>query len=265
MTTTDVSNLYWKVDTIDFNVFSGPDAAYISVENPTYKAWVADGNTATEIPEEQYIIDYFNANYTGGWAAFAPLVAQSTGGVATLCSASNFVTTSQAKAAALSASLTGLSTSTNSAISSSDTILSAMGKLQAQVSAALSGFNTVISNISPSLVGTGATGTQVSSTKRATLHVGFNESVTSAIGGAATAVINCKICPTNSSTEESWTTLFTFEEDQNVTLAVALQSVQVMKGAVSFEVPAGYFYKFESSGSGTNSEGILNGQQIIYG
>lgn len=161
--------------------------------------------------------------------------------------------------------LIGYVAGTPSAISASDTVMGALAKLQAQVSAALQGLNTVISNISPSLVGTGATGTQASASKRATLHVGFNESVTSNIGGAAVAAITAKICATNSATEGDWTTLFVFEEDQTVTLAIALQSIQVMKGAVSFEVPAGYFYKFESSGSGTNSEGILSGQQIVYG
>lgn len=182
-------------------------------------------------------------------------------GYITSAALSSYLTASTA----LAVVLTGLSTSTNSAITSSDSIVAALGKLQAQVTAVLTGLNTAITTITPSLVGSGATGTQVSATKRATIRLGLNESVTSSIGGAATAVINIKICATNSATEGSWTTLFTFEEDQTVTLAIALQSIQVMKGVVDFDLPAGYYWKAESSGSGTNSEGILTGQQTIYG
>lgn len=172
-------------------------------------------------------------------------------------------TDTNAKAAALAASLSGLSTATNSAITSSDTVISALGKLQAQVSS-FSNAQT-FSIITPSLVGTGATGTQVSATKNSMIILNLNESVTSSIGGPSIAAINVKICATNNATEASWTTLFTFEEDQTITLAVALNSVQVMKGCGVFAVPAGYYWKAESSGSGTNSESIITGQQIIYG
>lgn len=175
------------------------------------------------------------------------------------------VTSAQAATAALSAALTGLSTSTNAAITSSDTVLISLGKLQAQVTAALAAVQPASSTITPSLVGTGATGSQVSSTKGALMMIGLSESVTSSIGGAAAAVVNIKICATNNATEAAWTTLGTFEEDQTITLAIALNSVQVMKGIVSFFLPAGWYWKAESSGSGTNSESILTGQQIIFG
>lgn len=165
-------------------------------------------------------------------------------------------------ASILSATLTGLGAGSNAAIVSTDTILAALAKLQNQVT---NNFTRTTSVISPSLVGTGATGTQVSSTKNSTVRLWLNESVTSSIGGAATAVINVKICATNNATEASWTTLGAFEEDQTVTLAIALQSVQVMKGMIEFDLPAGWYWKAESSGSGTNSESIISGQQTIYG
>lgn len=165
----------------------------------------------------------------------------------------------------LTTSIAGLDTSTSSTITSSDTVLSAFGKLQAQVTNALNGLTRTTSSITPSLVGTGATGTQISSTKASSVHVWLSESVTSSIGGAAIAAINIKMCATNNATEASWTSLGVFEEDQTVTLAIALQSVQVMKGMITFDLPAGWWWKAESSGSGTNSEGILGGQQTIYG
>lgn len=174
-------------------------------------------------------------------------------------------TDAQAQAAALVAALTGLGAGANAAITATDTVLGAFAKLQAQISAAMAAVQPTVTSISPALVGTGATGSQASATKGAFIIVNYNESVTSSIGGAAVAAINVKICPTNNATEGAWTTIFTFEEDQTVTLAIALQSVQVMKGGAMFFLPAGYYWKAESSGSGTNSEGVLGGQQIVFG
>lgn len=136
---------------------------------------------------------------------------------------------------------------------------------EAAIAANAAGFTRTTTNITPSLVGTGATGTQAHATKPATVRLWLSESVTSSIGGPSVAAVNIKICATNNATEASWTTLGTFEEDQTVTLAIALQSIQVMKGMIEFDLPAGYYWKAESSGSGTNSESILGGQQTVYG
>lgn len=237
-------------DSTEYNAITGPEVALL----PSYGII----QTGDYVNANIWIADYYaGANVPTDETDIASLKTSRTADETTLSGLSAGIT--------LSSTLTGLSTATATAVTSSDSIIVAFGKLQAQVTNALNGLNTTITNISPSLVGTGATGTQVSATKRATIHLGMNESVTSSIGGAATAVINIKICATNNATEASWTNLFTFEEDQTVTLAIALQSIQVMKGAVSFEVPAGWYWKAESSGSGTNSESILSGQQIVYG
>lgn len=121
------------------------------------------------------------------------------------------------------------------------------------------------STLSLSLVGTGATGTQISSTKDSTVRCTVSTSTTSTIGGPATSVVALKICSTNNATEGSWTTVATFESDQNITLAVALQSVQVVKGQLCADVPSGFYVKLVNSGTGTHAESFLSGQQTIYG
>lgn len=122
-----------------------------------------------------------------------------------------------------------------------------------------------VSALSLSLVGTGATGTQISSTKDSTVRCTISTSTTSTIGGPSTSVVVMKICSTNNATEGSWTTVATFESDQTITLAVALQSIQIVKGQLSTDVPAGWFVKLVNSGTGTHTETFVSGQQTIYG
>lgn len=119
--------------------------------------------------------------------------------------------------------------------------------------------------LSLSLVGTGATGTQISSTKDSTVRCNVSTSTTSTIGGPSTSLVALKICATNNATEGSWTTVATLESDQTITLALVLNSIQVMKGQICSEVPAGWFTKLVNSGTGTHSETSITGQQTIYG
>lgn len=121
------------------------------------------------------------------------------------------------------------------------------------------------STLSLSLVGTGATGTQISSTKDSTVRLNVSTSTTSTIGGASTSLVALKICSTNSVTEGNWTTVTTLENDQTITLAVALQSIQVLKGQLCADVPTGWYVKLVNSGTGTHSEAFVSGQQTIYG
>lgn len=116
-----------------------------------------------------------------------------------------------------------------------------------------------------SLVGTGATGTQISSTKNASIYCCVSTSTTSTIGGPSTSVISLKICATNNATEGSWTTVATSENDQTITLAIALQSIQLVKGQLYTDVPAGWYAKLVNSGTGTHTETFISGQQTIYG
>lgn len=119
--------------------------------------------------------------------------------------------------------------------------------------------------LSLSLVGSGATGTQIHATKDSSVKCTVSTSTTSTIGGPATSVVALKICSTNNVTEGSWTTVATFESDQTITLAIALQSVQVVKGQICADIPGGWYMKLVNSGTGTHSETFVSGQQTIYG
>lgn len=121
--------------------------------------------------------------------------------------------------------------------------------------------------ITPSLVGTGATGTQVSATKDSSVRASVSTSTTVNIasGAGGTSSVALKICSTNNATEASWTTVATLENDQTISLALALGSVQVIKGQLVTDVPAGWFYKLVNSGTGTHTEVAISGQETIYG
>lgn len=118
--------------------------------------------------------------------------------------------------------------------------------------------------LSLSLVGTGATGTQISATKDSTVRVGLSTSTTVTIGSPATSAVDLKICATNNATEGSWTTVATAENDQTITLAAALSSIEVIKSQLETDVPAGWYVKLVNSGTGTHAEAFLTGQQTIY-
>lgn len=121
------------------------------------------------------------------------------------------------------------------------------------------------STLSLSLVGTGATGSQISSTKDSSVKLNVSTSTTSTIGGPSTSLVALKICSTNSATEGNWTTVSTLENDQTITLAIVLNSIQVMKGQLCADVPANWYVKLVNSGTGTHSEAFITGQQTIYG
>lgn len=146
-------------------------------------------------------------------------------------------------------------------------ILDGMNKETAD--SAASGINAkfarTVSTLSLSLVGTGATGTQISATKDSTVRLTFSTSTTSTIGGPSTSLIALKICSTNNATEASWTTVATLENDQTITLAIVLNSIQVLKGQLCTDLPASWYVKAVNSGTGTHTESFLSGQQTLYG
>lgn len=121
------------------------------------------------------------------------------------------------------------------------------------------------STLSLSLVGAGATGTQISSTKDSTVRLNVSTSTTASIGAASTSLVALKICATNNATEASWTTVATLENDQTITLALTLNSVQLVKGQLCADIPTGWYAKLVNSGTGTHAETFLAGQQTIYG
>lgn len=208
-------------------------------------------------------------------AAVASLVNSAPGTLDTLGEIATALQSDESTAAALattvggkislSSTVTGLSTSDASSVTATDTILAAIGKLQAQLTATQAKFTRTTSSLSLSLVGTGATGTQISSTKDSTIHLNISDSTTSTIGGAAISNVDIKMCATNDSTEANWTTLASIDNEQTITLAIVLQSIQVVKGAITADIPAGYFVKCVNTGSGTHTETYISGQKTIYG
>lgn len=121
------------------------------------------------------------------------------------------------------------------------------------------------SSLGLSIVGTGATGTQISSTKDSSVKLNVSTSATASIAGAAISTVTLKKCATNSATEGNWTTAGILETSQSYSLAVAIQGVTGSKGQLVSDIPSGWYVKLVSSGSGTHAETSISGEQTIYG
>lgn len=170
--------------------------------------------------------------------------------------------TAYTDAMAIAAALTGLSTSSAATVVAADSIMAAIGKLQAQATANKA---RAVSSLTLALVGSGATGTRIHATKDSTVRANCSVSATANIGGPATSVVDMKVCATNSATESDWATVATLETDQTVTLALALNSVQLVKGQLSYDLPGGWYVKLVNSGTGTHAETFIRAQQTIIG
>lgn len=112
---------------------------------------------------------------------------------------------------------------------------------------------------------TGASGFQISATKNSTVRYTVGTSTTATIGGGATSGVILEMCPTNSAVASDWVEVGRAENVQTITLAVSLQSLQVQKEQLTADVPAGYYVKLRSYGTGTHTETFVSGQKTIYG
>lgn len=119
--------------------------------------------------------------------------------------------------------------------------------------------------ITPTLVGTGATGTQVSSTKDSTVSGTFSTQVSITLGGSPISRVVMKVCSTNSATESDWIERGRTGTSQPTTLTITVGGVYLQEGQVTGDVPAAWYYKFVNSGSGTHTEAVIAGYQTIYG
>lgn len=119
--------------------------------------------------------------------------------------------------------------------------------------------------LSLSLVtGTGAVGTLISATNSAFVYCSVTIATTATIGGAASGTVVLETAPTNSATAGDWVEIDRFTNGQAITLAIALQSVQTLGGAVSGFVPAGYYVKLRSiNNSGTPTYSFNSGQKTL--
>lgn len=121
------------------------------------------------------------------------------------------------------------------------------------------------STLSGSLVGTGATGTQISSTKDSTVRATVSLSTNATIAGSATSLVILKTCATNSATESDWIEQGRAESDNTVGLAITVSSAIIQKQQICADVPSGFYFKLENSGTGTHAESYVSGQKTIYG
>lgn len=111
---------------------------------------------------------------------------------------------------------------------------------------------------------TGAAGFQVSSTRDSWSCYSVSLSTTATIGGASAVSVALEICPTNSATPANWIEIGRVQNNQAITLAVILQSVQVITQQLQGYIPAGFFAKLRTLGtSGTQSSSFVSGQEVF--
>lgn len=110
---------------------------------------------------------------------------------------------------------------------------------------------------------TGAVGTQVSTTRNSYVMLNGLVSTTATIGGASAGDIILEVAPTNSATAGDWIEWGRIGNSQTITLAIALNSIQVTKGMSVAFVPKGYYVKARQAGSGTVSYTLTNAKKIL--
>lgn len=121
------------------------------------------------------------------------------------------------------------------------------------------------SSVSRSIViTTSSTGFQVSATQDAMVSYNVGVSTTATIGGATSGTVFLEIAATNSTTPSDWKEIARFTNGQTITLAIVLQSIQIMAGQVCGFVPAGYYARIRSlNNSGTPSYTYNSGQEAL--
>lgn len=108
-----------------------------------------------------------------------------------------------------------------------------------------------------------ANGTQVSTTQTALVSYSLTTSSTSTIAGASSVAAVLEICPTNSATAANWVTIAGVQNGQTLTLAIALQAVQLLTQVLCGVVPAGYFRRIRYTVTGTGSAAFASGQEVL--
>lgn len=150
-------------------------------------------------------------------------------------------------------------------------VAASIAALASSIDTLTSGTARTTSTLSLSLVAAGSgstggdTGTQISATKASSIRCAVSTTTTVTIGGPATSSVALKICQTNNATEASWAEVARLENNQTATLAIVLNLIQVSKGQLCADVPAGWYAKLVAAGAGTHSESYIEGQKTIYG
>jgi len=134
-------------------------------------------------------------------------------------------------------------------------------------------FTTVLLNYLNRTVHTGAArsivtstsggGFQLSESNIADAFYTISLSTTSTIGGSATRTILAEVAPTNSSTPGDWVEYARIAASQTITLALALQSVQVTTFQLAVkDIPAGYYVRLRETSSGTGVSTFISGREV---
>lgn len=107
-------------------------------------------------------------------------------------------------------------------------------------------------------------GSQVSTTRDSVVSYSASVTTTSTIGGPQSGTIVLEVCATNSSTAANWQEISRITNSQTITLAIALQSVQVTASALAGMIPAGFFRRLRSvATSGSPSFTYNSGQEVL--
>lgn len=123
----------------------------------------------------------------------------------------------------------------------------------------------VFANTSRSIqTGTGAVGFQIDASRDAMVNYAVNISTTATIGSATAGYITLEIAPTNSATAGDWVEIGArCRNDQTITLAIALQSVQNIGCSFGGIIPAGYYAKIRSvTVSGSPTFSFVSSQEV---
>ncbi len=110
---------------------------------------------------------------------------------------------------------------------------------------------------------TGAVGDQISATRDAQVSYSPTMITTASISGNASDVIVLEVAATNSATAGDWKEISRVTNAQALTLAITLQSVQTTSGVLTGIVPAGYYRKIRAITSGTVSNSMSSGQEVL--
>lgn len=113
-------------------------------------------------------------------------------------------------------------------------------------------------------VAAAANGWQLSTTRDASVGYACSITTSATIGGASTGYVVLEICSTNSATAANWQEIDRLANSQTITLAVALQSIQVISASIRGIVPAGYYVRARSvASSGNPTFAFVSGQEVL--
>lgn len=112
--------------------------------------------------------------------------------------------------------------------------------------------------------GTGATGTQVSTSRDSEVLVGGTIVTAATLLSGAVGTLVLEVAPTNSATAGDWVEYGRITNGQVFSLAVAIGCTQTIAGQMNAFVPAGYYVKVRSiSTTGTPTFSINSSRKVL--